>query len=441
MTNQTETVPNGGMMGCSTENLNAYADGELADADAEAIREHTVRCSDCGRDLVGIRELAAALDRAYDRDRLLVERLCARLGGRPRRRWLAAGLAAAALAALCIGAAVVFGPRRPESAIVSVNGGTRIGETIEAAAGQTAEVQIRGGARMMLAERTRVSVAPVANAGPIASVSLQEGRIRVTAPKAEGGRPAFFVSTPVGSVQTLGTEFEVALVPSDGKGGQAMNGKLVVRGAPMLLLVTVFAGQVLVQRASGEEEVVAPQAGRLVGQVVGYHRANGILSVKVESTSAGHEELKGKTVEFAAKWKKGDDGKWVRDPDNMKLLFSAITGDKVEIGFHFAERYRVDTLEFVSKVPREGRLVGEVAARQENLLHVKVIKTQAGAEMLNGLTLIFCPEWSKNAEGQWRPDPAHVERLSKAKVGDKVEISYYVNEHYRARALEIERRE
>ena len=205
----------------------------------------------------------------------------------------------------------------------------------------------------------------------------------------------------------------------------------------MALLVTVFSGQVLVRRATGEEQVIGPKSGRAVGVVVEYNRDRGVIAVKVENVAAGTEDLKGKTVEFRCRWKKNDDGKWAPDPACLKLLAQFLTGDRVEVGFTREEGYRVDTVEAVKKVPAKGRLVGEVVGRRRGILRVKVTQTQAGAETLKGLTIIISAEWKK-IDGRWQPDPEDAERLARAKVGDRVEVGYYRNEHYRASSVEVQ---
>ncbi|MFO7900580.1 MAG: FecR domain-containing protein, partial [Planctomycetota bacterium] len=294
-------------MDCSPETLNAYLDGELSEADRAAVEEHLARCSPCTRELAALRELGRAVDRSYDRDRALIANVRREMQGSWWHRF-AAMVSVAAAAALAVVAVLYNQASHRTSPDPSGQRHVRRTPTsdsrrIRTGPGEHTDVDLPGGSKATLFERSELRVDTASGTGPVASLFLSRGAVRIRGAK-QADRPAVRVSTKLGTVETLGTEFKVALGYPDGKGGRTMDRKLAVRGAKLMLLVTVFSGQVLVQHADGAEEVVGPETSRaaeLPDELVGFR---GMLVGKL--TSKADASFVVKVEEITRVWKQNE---------------------------------------------------------------------------------------------------------------------------------------
>ncbi len=86
--------------------------------------------------------------------------------------------------------------------------------------------------------------------------------------------------------------------------------------------------------------------------------------------------------------------------------------------------------------PKEGALLGEVVEIATKTISIKVAKTSKGAEKMVGHTVTFYVNWIKNKQGKWVPDPEEVKLIHSVEVGNRVEVKFYFEEHYRIAKLE-----
>ena len=448
-------------MECPRDKLSACADDELTPVERTVVAGHVAHCPACRRELEDAQTLIGELDRAFERDRLVTRNVQAKLRRRRLRWWRAAAVAAAAVVVAAMIPVLLPGPPRPEptlspaapeSAIESTQGGTRTAETVTTAQGQTAQIRLKTGSAVKLFENSRLTVAPLGQTGPVASVSLGYGTARVTAPKAEGARPAFRMSTPAGSVETIGTEFEVALAYEDGKGGHTLDRKTAKHVAKMMMLVTVFSGQVLARHASGGEEVVRPEPGRLVGQVTlpdGMAGFRGALVGAMVSKGASGFVLKAEQI--IRVWKESK----ARDPQGcvgqqlailtdrekrpadkfLQTLKGLNAGDRVEVeAFHFGGNSLtvVECLRKASNLPAgiwgfRGMLVGTVKSTGDGVFVLKVDKVAKvwRENKARDPKCIVGKEVTVDIHKKSRMAEQHARTLAALKAGDRVEVGSF----------------
>ncbi|MEK7866237.1 MAG: FecR domain-containing protein [Planctomycetota bacterium] len=218
------------MAGCEQSKrwLPAHALGELEEADRAALSEHLASCEACRREearvahaLSALRAMPEVPPSALRRERALAAARAMSPAPR-RRRW---AWVAAVAAVLLVGVFVRQAVRRPQPFTLSVEGVQGVverevgGQWVAAAAGEP----VGEGARLRTAlgraslrssrgDLVVLDVDSVLSVGPTdeaeEGVLLQSGRLWCEATKRQGRR--LVVRTPAGSVEVVGTRFEVS---------------------------------------------------------------------------------------------------------------------------------------------------------------------------------------------------------------------------------------
>jgi len=227
--------------------LNPFIDGELAPAEAEAVRAHTLECAACAAEAAALRtlrETAIALPRDIDPGEDLwpaIERVIANDASRPRgwRGWIGdrtragaghhrvvwrAALAAAVVTAVALGvrewrARTGIGESSSAWEVTSLEGAPRVGtrdvtSPTPLARGEWLRTDADSRARLSVPSVGRVDVGP-ASAVRLLDADAHQHRIEL----AEGTLSAFiwapprlfFVETPSGVAEDLGCQYDLVV--------------------------------------------------------------------------------------------------------------------------------------------------------------------------------------------------------------------------------------
>ena len=245
--------------------LVAFDDGELEAGLAGRVEAHLAGCAACARELAALRGAMRLVGGYLAGAETSAVRVPAQ--GAVRRLWLPLAAAAALLAAGAVG--LHLAGRQPPAAPPL----TPVTEPVRLAGGT--EITPAGEAWLQF-------LGSRGNTNQV--IRLEAGEIRVAAAKAEPGRCAVRVETPLGNVETLGTVFRVKLVGPEREGEKNMKLRSVVPLAAVALLVAVDQGQVLVSEKAGLGQVVA-QAGE--GVAVG--AADRVIKAMVTKVEDGKD--------------------------------------------------------------------------------------------------------------------------------------------------------
>jgi hypothetical protein len=237
-------------------------------------------------------------------------------------------------------------------------------------------------------------------------------------------------------------------------------------------------------------------SGTLQGKIVSKVKSGFVLKVeKILKLWKGNEAENpksaiGKKLLITPRWVKGDNGKWRPFARHVSFVKKVKVGERIKIEVINEEAGRLHILELSreqrklasgedkeeekeehrkhdkdrdeeeegerrdkeregkegkkkreekSDLPQKGTVIGEVIRLKDLSFKLKVGDASKGCQILEGETLQFFVQWIKKG-GKLVPDPKEVKAFGRLKEGDKAKVTFYRDEHWRVKKLQILKR-